>query len=82
MWIKSQNDRPVQPSDLEFSGCHVIVRRDFHLIEATEDMPAHYEYEEWQMMAEQYEVYKNFETLINEQSDALIELAEIISEVE
>lgn len=81
MWTKSQNDNAVQPSDLEFAGNHVIIRRNFQLVETTEDMPAHYEYEEWQMTAEQYEVYRNFETLISEQSDALIELAEIISEV-
>lgn len=59
----------------------MIIRKDFYLVEAMDEIPAHYEYEEWQMTTQQYEVYKNFETLINEQSDALIELAEIISEV-
>jgi hypothetical protein len=81
MWTKSQNDNAVQPNALEYVGNHVIIRRDFHLVEATDEIPAHYEYEEWQMTTQQYEVYKNFETLINEQSDALIELAGIISEV-
>ena len=33
------------------------------------------------MTADQFEVYHDFEQQINEQSDALIELAELISEV-
>lgn len=81
MWAKTENDTAVQPNALESVGNHVIIRKDFRLVEASDDKPAHYEYEEWQMTKEQYDVYKNFETLINEQSDALIELAEIISEV-
>lgn len=43
-------------------------------------MPEHYEYEEWQMPKEQYEIYKEFETQMSEQSDALVELAELITE--
>lgn len=48
---------------------------------ATEEMPEHWTYDEWQMTAEQYEIYQNFEQAINEQSDALIELADIIAEI-
>ena len=36
----------------------MIVRRNFQEIPAAEDMPAHYEWEEWQMTAEQFEVYQ------------------------
>lgn len=81
MWQKTENDINVRPVDKEISGRFVILRKDFRLIPASEDFPEHYEYNEWQMTQEQYEVYKNFETLINEQSDALVELAELISEV-
>ena len=78
MWQKSENSELTVPAAVEVSGNHVIVRRRIQPVEATDETPAHYEWEEWQMTAEQYEVYKNFEAQINEQSDALIELAELI----
>ena len=81
MWTKSANSDAVKPMDIEVSGVHVIVRKNFVQVSATEEIPAHYEYDEWQMTKSQYEVYKQFETLINEQSDALIELADLISEI-
>lgn len=59
----------------------MILRRDFRKVEASEDIPEHYTYEEWQMTADQYEVYQNFEQIIGEQSDALVELAGMLSEV-
>lgn len=51
------------------------------MAEATEEMPEHWVYEEWQMTAQQYEIYQAFEAQISEQSDALVELAELVSEV-
>ena len=81
MWVKSENSEPIIPAALERSGSNVILRRRFQHVEATEDRPEHYEWEEWQMTADQFEVYHDFEQQINEQSDALIELAELISEV-
>ena len=59
----------------------MILRKNIKLIEATEELPEHYEWDEWQMSKEQYEVYKDFEEKLNEQDDALIELAGLISEV-
>lgn len=59
----------------------MILRKNFRLIAETEEKPEHYKYEEWQMSAEQYEVYQYHEQMISEQSDALMELAELISEV-
>lgn len=81
MWTNSGNSENIMPMAIEFSGNHVILRRNFRLIEATAEMPEHYEYEEWQMTKEQYEVYKDFKEKIDEQDDALIELAGLISEV-
>lgn len=59
----------------------MILRKNFRLIAEAEGRPEHYEYEEWQMSAEQYVVYQYHEQMISEQSDALMELAELISEV-
>ena len=44
---------------------------DSYFVKANEEVKAHYEYEEWQMSKEQYEVYKGFEDRINEQADAI-----------
>ena len=81
MWVRVSNGESVQPLAFEQAGNNVIIRRNFHLVDATEDMPAHYEYDEWQMTNEQYEVYLAFDAQVSEQSDALVELAELISEV-
>lgn len=81
MWVKSENSEPVAPPEVERSGRTVIVRRRFKAVAATADRSAHYEYDEWQMSAEQYEVYQDSETQIRELSDALVELAEIVTEV-
>ena len=69
MWTKSENSEPIVPLAVEYSGDQVILRKGFQLVEATEEKPSHYEYDEWQMPKEQYDIYQNFETL----SDALTE---------
>ena len=75
MWLKSENSEITKPLETEVCGNIVIVRRNFNLVEG------HWAYEEWQMTSEQYEVYRSFSDELSEQSDALIELAELISEV-
>lgn len=81
MWTKSANSEAIKPDAVIRSGDRVILNRNFRLIEETEDMPAHWEYETWDMSKEQYEVYKYLEAQAQEQSDALIELADIIAEI-
>ena len=81
MWQKSNNSESVRPLETERSGNHVIVRRNIKPVAAAEDMPAHYEWDEMQLTAEQYEVYQQFEQRIKENEDALVELAGLISEV-
>lgn len=81
MWTRSENGENVRPLDFEMDGDHVILRKNFRLVAATEEKPEHFEYDEWQMTKEQYDVYKVMAEQLAEQSDALVELAEIISEV-
>ena len=81
MWTRSCNGESVKPPAKEVSGNQVIVRKAFELIPADNDFPEHWEYDEWQMAAEAYEVYAYYESLTTEQSDALMELAELIAEV-
>ena len=44
-------------------------------------MPEHYTWKEWQMSRRQYEVHQYHEQIEKEQSDAIIELAELVAEV-
>ena len=81
MWIKSENSDAMKPLKIEQSGNNVILRKNFRLIPATDEVAEHYEYDEWQMTSEQYEVYQYHEAIIGEQADALVELAGLISEV-
>lgn len=82
MWKKSENSEDIRPLEIETAGEYVIVRKNFIFIEeATEEKPAHYEYDEWQMSREQYEVYSSMSQEMADQSDALVELAELIAEV-
>ena len=80
MWAHSGNNESIKPAKFEESGNTVILRKNFKLTPKTKETPEHYEYEEWQMPKEQYEIYKEFETQMSEQSDALVELAELIAE--
>lgn len=79
MWVKSSNSESAKPAEAEISQGGVIVRRNFHLIEAADEMPEHWEYEEWQMTKDQYDVYQVMLTETGDIEDALIELAEIIA---
>lgn len=80
MWTKTENSNSIIPMAIEASGDNVILRRQFRLVGATEDKPKHYEYEEWQMSREQYQIYQVLEKQISEQDDALVELAELFAE--
>ena len=80
MWTRSENGESVQPMGVEISNNGVIVRRNFRVVPEGEDMPAHYEYDEWQMTKEQYEVYQSLEERMHEQDDALVELAGLFAE--
>lgn len=57
MWIKSENGESTKPLTKELSGDTVILRKGFQFVEATEEMPAHWTYDEWQMTKEQYDVF-------------------------
>lgn len=82
MWIKTENSDLTKPKTMIRSGNRVILNRNFREVEATGETSAHYEYETWDMSAEQYEVYQYMEAQAEDQADALIELAELIAEME
>lgn len=58
MWQKSENGDTERPLEVEPTNTGiVIVRKNFKSVEATEDFPAHWLYDEWQMNCDQYEVW-------------------------
>lgn len=57
MWIRTENGEQNKPLEFERSGSNVILRRNFTLISETSDFPAHWEYDEWQMTAKEYDIY-------------------------
>lgn len=83
MFIRVENSNSVKPSEVDTtsSKTKVYVRKNFSLMPATEDRPEHWEFDEWAMSKSQYEVYETFKAQIDEQADALIELAGILTEV-
>ena len=81
MWKRSENSDPLKPLAYEESGNNIIIRRNYTAVPATEEMAAHWTYDEWQMTREQYAIFAPLNAVVEEQADALIELAEIITEV-
>ena len=89
MWIKSENDSTMCPAEVERSGNYIIVRKGFRLVEATEERPAHYEYDEWQMTADQYEVYQDAqkqldisEAKVKKLTDVLMEFGQMVADID
>lgn len=83
MFIHTENSDSIKPLEIDTDSSKFVtyVRKNFKLIPSEEDRPEHWEYDEWVMSKEQYDVYKIFKAQIDEQADALIELAGIVSEV-
>ena len=64
MWHNASNSNNIKPSVVDKSSTtRVLVRRNFTLIEATEDAPAHYEYEECELTPAEYEMQSKIEYL-------------------
>ncbi len=78
IWKKAENGEAVKPPEVSADGNGVIVRRKFKFIEATEEIPAHWEWEEWQMTRDQYDFYVAMSAANADLEDALIELADMI----
>lgn len=57
MWTRAENGEITKPAEVEYSGNHVILRKNFLLVPDAEERPMHWEWDEWQMTAGEYEVY-------------------------
>lgn len=81
MWNVSENSEQTKPPALERSGNTVILRRNYSHVNATEEKPEHWEYEERQMTIGQYEIYQEGKKDAEDLGDAILELAELVAEV-
>ena len=88
-WYRSSNSNSVKPADVDdtSSKVYVYVRKDFELIPETEEndqvIPEHWEYMEKKISKEDWEFYQTLTdhtATLSDVEDALIELAEIITE--
>lgn len=81
MWRKSESI--VKPAELDTTSSKRwnYIRKDFELVEATEDFPEHWEYLENKVLKEDWETYTkviDHGEALEDVYDALAELAEII----
>ena len=81
MWNKSGNGESQKPPEVSIDPSGVVVRRNYNLVSATEEFPAHWEYEEAQMSKEQYEAWSSQNT-VNEQDRADIDYLLMITDEE
>jgi hypothetical protein len=85
VWYEVENGSLDKPADVDTTSSKVCVyvRRNFELVPETEDMPAHYKWEEMKIPKEMWGVSQSVmahDTALNDVYDALTELAEIIAE--
>lgn len=83
MWYSNENGDLVRPSEIdrESSRKYVYVRKNIEEVEATEDIPAHYRWQEIKIPQADWAVYEkviDHDGTLDDVQNALIELAEII----
>lgn len=85
MWYDVVNGDLTRPAEIDetSSKVYVYVRRNIELVEATDEMLAHYRWQEMKIPREMLEVTKkviNHDSALDDVYSALVELAEIIVE--
>lgn len=83
-WKRVSNSNDIKPLEVDdtSSQTSVYIRRNFTFVEKSgeEDIeiPAHWEWDECILSKEQYAVYKDMKEKLDEQEDAILELADIV----
>lgn len=80
MWYKNENGSNDKPSalDTETSKVYAYVRRNFEQVEATEEIPAHWQWEEMKISKDALAIYQEHNDALDDVYAALTELAELI----
>lgn len=83
MWYHNENSDDIKPAALDrtSSKIYIYVRKQFELITATEDIPAHWSWQETKIRKDDWLLYESLMEHNNALDDvyaALTELAELI----
>ena len=86
MWQTSENGEDIRPAAIDDTSSRVYayIRRNIQRVEATEDTPAHYRWEETRIPREALIIYRHtveHDAALDDVYAALTELAELITEV-
>lgn len=83
MWYRNQNGDSVKPDAVDFASSKrwAYIRKDFLLVEATEEMPEHWEWQEMKIPKEALTIYE--QTVGNTEgvdmlTECVLEMSEII----
>ena len=83
MWYKNQNGDSVKPEAVDSASSKrwAYIRKDFLLVEATEEMPEHWEWQEMKIPKEALAIYE--QTVGNTEgvdmlTECVLEMSEII----
>ena len=79
MWRKSENSNDIKPLDLETGLSTVYVRKNFNLVEATDDRAEHWSYDELEMDKSAYPLYAALQGKIDEQDAVIAEQDELLA---
>ena len=85
MWITAENGSSVKPEALDTASSkkYNYIRKDFVLIEATEETPEHWRWQEKKVLKEDWETYTqvmSHDEALDDVYAALTELAGMIEE--
>lgn len=79
MWRKSENSNSIKPLDFETGLSTIYVRKNFVLVESTEDRPEHWSYDELEMDKSAYPLYAALQGKIDEQDSVIAEQDELLA---
>lgn len=78
MWVHAEGSERPDNVDSTSSKSYVYVRNNIVVVEATEDVPEHYEWDELEIPKSSWEIWETAEG----NSDAIAEIAELSSDNE
>lgn len=79
MWRKSENSNSVKPLEFETGLSTIYLRKNFVLVEATEDREEHWSYDELEMDKSAYPLYAALQEKIDEQDSVIAEQDELLA---
>lgn len=79
MWKESENSNSVKPLEFETGLSTIYLRKNFKLVEATEDRDAHWTYDELEIDKSAYPLYAALQDKIDKQNETIAEQDELLA---